>query len=48
MNTAASDWWNQVLVNAFVEWEPDEWMRRLYDEIINAKESLIDTKRDIN
>lgn len=35
-------------MNAFVEWEPDERMRWLYDEIINAKESLIDTRRDIN
>jgi hypothetical protein len=32
-------------VNAFSEREPDERMRRLYDEIINAKQTLFDTKK---
>ena len=47
MNSAASDWRNQVLVNAFVEREPDERMKRLYDEIVGAKESMIDTWRGV-
>jgi len=32
------------LVNAFVEREPDEWMKWLYDEIIIAKDSILDSK----
>lgn len=36
-----------MLVNAFVEREPDERMKRLYDEIVGAKESMIDTRRGV-
>jgi len=32
-------------LNAFSEREPDERMRWLYDEIINAKQTLCDSKK---
>jgi hypothetical protein len=44
MNSALSDRRYNVLINAFTDREPDERMERLYDEIINAKDTLCDSK----